>query len=78
MQDGNVHHDLHTRVASGSISSYVGRCWYAVFNVISFNYLNRLQGLIFLFIAVQFGMYIMIRQLVNAKEWISACMCSLR
>ncbi|TFK91801.1 patatin-domain-containing protein [Polyporus arcularius HHB13444] len=31
-----------------------------------------LLGLIFLFIAVQFGMYIMIRQLVNAKEWISA------
>ncbi|KAH9951578.1 patatin-domain-containing protein [Amylocystis lapponica] len=28
--------------------------------------------LIFLFIAFQFGMYIMIRQLVNAKEWISA------
>ena len=25
------------------------------------------QGLIFLFIAVQFGMYIMIRQLVNAS-----------
>ncbi|KAI9063236.1 patatin-domain-containing protein [Trametes sanguinea] len=31
-----------------------------------------LLGLIFLFIAVQFGMYVMIRQLVNAKEWISA------
>ncbi|KAI0750813.1 patatin-domain-containing protein [Daedaleopsis nitida] len=31
-----------------------------------------LLGLIFLFIAVQFGMYIMIRQLVNAKEWVSA------
>ncbi|KAI0774283.1 acyl transferase/acyl hydrolase/lysophospholipase [Fomes fomentarius] len=31
-----------------------------------------LLGLIFLFIAIQFGMYVMIRQLVNAKEWISA------
>ncbi|KAI0677542.1 patatin-domain-containing protein [Trametes maxima] len=31
-----------------------------------------LLGLIFLFIAFQFGMYILIRQLVNAKEWISA------
>ncbi|KAI0719545.1 patatin-domain-containing protein [Cerioporus squamosus] len=31
-----------------------------------------LLGLIFLFIAAQFGMYIMIRQLVNAKEWLSA------
>ncbi|RPD67155.1 patatin-domain-containing protein [Lentinus tigrinus ALCF2SS1-7] len=31
-----------------------------------------LLGLIFLFIAIQFGMYIMIRQLVNAKEWVSA------
>ncbi|KAI9001002.1 patatin-domain-containing protein [Trametes punicea] len=31
-----------------------------------------LLGLIFLFIAAQFGMYVMIRQLVNAKEWVSA------
>ena len=31
------------------------------------------QGLIFLFIAFQFGAYIVIRQLVNAKEWLSAC-----
>ncbi|KAH9899860.1 patatin-domain-containing protein [Cubamyces lactineus] len=31
-----------------------------------------LLGLIFLFIAAQFGMYVMIRQMVNAKEWISA------
>ncbi|KAI0723314.1 patatin-domain-containing protein [Earliella scabrosa] len=31
-----------------------------------------LLGLIFLFIAIQFGMYVMIRQLVNAKEWVSA------
>lgn len=31
------------------------------------------QGLIFLFIGIEFGMYIMIRQLVNTKEWLSAC-----
>ncbi|KAI0650734.1 patatin-domain-containing protein [Trametes meyenii] len=31
-----------------------------------------LLGLIFLFISFQFGFYILIRQLVNAKEWISA------
>ncbi|KAI0771637.1 patatin-domain-containing protein [Trametes elegans] len=31
-----------------------------------------LLGLIFLFIAAQFSMYILIRQLVNAKEWVSA------
>ena len=59
---------------SGSISSYVGHCWYVVSISISYSALNCAQGLIFLFIAVQFGMYIMIRQLVNAKEWVSACM----
>ncbi|KAH9853463.1 patatin-domain-containing protein [Lenzites betulinus] len=31
-----------------------------------------LLGLIFLFIAGQFSMYVIIRQLVNAKEWVSA------
>ncbi|EIW61949.1 patatin-domain-containing protein [Trametes versicolor FP-101664 SS1] len=31
-----------------------------------------LLGLIFLFIAAQFSMYVLIRQLVNAKEWMSA------
>ncbi|KZT66024.1 patatin-domain-containing protein [Daedalea quercina L-15889] len=31
-----------------------------------------LLGLIFLFISVEFGMYILIRQMVNAKEWLSA------
>ncbi|CCM01576.1 uncharacterized protein FIBRA_03636 [Fibroporia radiculosa] len=31
-----------------------------------------LLSLIFLFMAVQFGMYVLIRQLVNAKEWLSA------
>ncbi|KAI0352949.1 patatin-domain-containing protein [Trametes cingulata] len=31
-----------------------------------------LLGLIFAFIAAQFGMYVIIRQLVNAKEWVSA------
>lgn len=34
------------------------------------------QGLIFLFITVEFGFYILIRQMVNAKEWLSACPCS--
>ncbi|OCH94097.1 patatin-domain-containing protein [Obba rivulosa] len=31
-----------------------------------------LLGMIFLFIAVQFSLYVVIRQLVNAKEWLSA------
>ncbi|EPT03811.1 hypothetical protein FOMPIDRAFT_138969 [Fomitopsis schrenkii] len=31
-----------------------------------------LLGLIFLFITVEFGFYILIRQMVNAKEWLSA------
>ncbi|KAK7695837.1 hypothetical protein QCA50_000475 [Cerrena zonata] len=31
-----------------------------------------LLGLIFLFIGIEFGLYIMIRQLVNTKEWLSA------
>lgn len=39
--------------------------------------LSFIQGLIFLFIAVEFGFYILIRQMVNAKEWLSACACSL-
>ncbi|SJL15333.1 uncharacterized protein ARMOST_18826 [Armillaria ostoyae] len=29
---------------------------------------------IFLFIGVEFGIYVLIRQLVNAKEWVSASM----
>ncbi|TFY57916.1 hypothetical protein EVJ58_g6735 [Rhodofomes roseus] len=31
-----------------------------------------LLSFIFLFIAIEFGMYILIRQMVNAKEWLSA------
>ncbi|KAF8716679.1 hypothetical protein AX14_012244 [Amanita brunnescens Koide BX004] len=31
-----------------------------------------LLGLIFIFIAAQFGLYVIIRQLVNTKEWITA------
>lgn len=34
-----------------------------------------MQSLIFLFITVEFGFYILIRQMVNAKEWLSACAC---
>ena len=32
-----------------------------------------LQFLIALFIAFEFGCYVAIRQVVNAKEWLSAC-----
>jgi len=35
-------------------------------------YANRMQLLIALFIACEFGCYVMIRQVVNAKEWLSA------
>jgi hypothetical protein len=31
------------------------------------------QAFIFLFIAAEFGFYVFLRQLVNLKEWISAC-----
>ena len=31
------------------------------------------QFLIFAIIAAQFGLYILIRQLVNTKEWLLAC-----
>jgi len=31
-----------------------------------------LLGLIFLFIGIEFGFYVLIRQLVNTKEWVSA------
>lgn len=31
------------------------------------------QLLIFLFIGIEFGLYVLIRQLVNTKEWLSAC-----
>ncbi len=30
---------------------------------------------IFLFIAGEFGLYVLIRQLVNGKEWVYACEC---
>ena len=40
------------------------------------NVLSFIQGLLFLFIAVQFGGYVLLRQIVNVKEWISACRCS--
>jgi hypothetical protein len=35
------------------------------------------QFFIFLFIMCEFGFYVVIRQLVNAKEWLSACECAL-
>ena len=31
------------------------------------------QSLIFVFILAEFGFYVLIRQIVNAKEWLSAC-----
>jgi hypothetical protein len=31
------------------------------------------QFLIFVFILGEFGFYVLIRQIVNAKEWLSAC-----
>ena len=34
---------------------------------------RMLQLLIALFIAFEFGCYVAIRQVVNAKEWLSAC-----
>lgn len=37
---------------------------------------RMLQLLIALFIAFEFGCYVMIRQVVNAKEWLSACQSS--
>jgi len=36
-------------------------------------YADRMQFLIALFIAFEFGCYVAIRQVVNAKEWLSAC-----
>ena len=36
-------------------------------------YADRMQLLIALFIACEFGCYVAIRQLVNAKEWLTAC-----
>lgn len=38
----------------------------------------RLQSLIFLFIAAEFSMYVLIRQLVNTKEWLIACECRVK
>lgn len=35
-----------------------------------------LQLLIALFIAFEFGCYVTTRQVVNAKEWLSACQSS--
>ena len=37
--------------------------------------LNR-QFLIFVIILAEFGFYVLIRQIVNAKEWLSACRLS--
>jgi len=31
------------------------------------------QIFIFLFIAAEFNLYVLVRQLVNGKEWITAC-----
>jgi len=36
-------------------------------------YADRMQFLIALFIACEFGCYVTIRQMVNAKEWLMAC-----
>lgn len=37
------------------------------------NLIPLLQFFIFLFIAAEFGLYVLIRQLVNFKEWLVAC-----
>ena len=36
-------------------------------------YADSVQFLITLFIACEFGCYVTIRQVVNAKEWLMAC-----
>jgi hypothetical protein len=36
-------------------------------------YADHMQFLIALFIACEFGCYVAIRQVVNAKEWLMAC-----
>jgi hypothetical protein len=35
--------------------------------------LHNTKIFIFIFIAAEFGLYVLIRQLVNGKEWITAC-----
>ena len=62
------------RNKSGYISSYAGRCW-SVYALHPFSALrpDQTQFLIGLFIACEFGCYVAIRQVVNAKEWLSAC-----
>ena len=37
--------------------------------------INVTQLFIFTAISVQFGLYVLIRQLVNTKEWLTACTC---
>lgn len=44
------------------------------FSLFFFCFLMNHQCFIFLFIMAEFGLYVIIRQLVNTKEWISACM----
>ena len=39
----------------------------------SSGYADSVQFLITLFIACEFGCYVAIRQVVNAKEWLMAC-----
>lgn len=59
----------------GSFLPYVGHFWYAKFDLrlASDSYRHYLECFIFLIIAAEFGFYVLIRQLVNTKEWITAC-----
>ena len=47
-------------------------CFFIIFPPSSKSVMNH-QFFIFLFIMAEFGFYVVIRQLVNTKEWISAC-----
>ena len=60
---------------SGRFSSSVGHFWYVHGGryVRFFSTTNDIKCFIFLFIAAEFGFYVVIRQLVNTKEWITAC-----
>jgi hypothetical protein len=72
--DGGQVHRLRNK--SGRSYFCGGRCWYVhtfVRNVEPSEYADSLQFLIALFIACEFGCYVTIRQVVNAKEWLMAC-----
>jgi hypothetical protein len=70
-REGQAH---RLRNKSGHLSFYGGRCWSVHFVQLYITvYADCIQLLIALFIACEFGCYVTIRQVVNAKEWLMAC-----